>query len=41
VFAYRGWLTLSALDEKVLSRVVPDELFYNVSLTGTKPRATD
>lgn len=41
VFAYRGWLALSALDEKVLSRVVPDELFYNVSLTGTKPRATD
>jgi SAM-dependent methyltransferase len=41
VFAYQGWLTLSALDEKVLSRVVPDELFYNVSLTGTKPRATD
>ncbi|HEY5183862.1 MAG TPA: class I SAM-dependent methyltransferase [Actinomycetes bacterium] len=41
VFAYKGWLTLSALDEKVLSRVVPDELFYNVSLTGTKPRATD
>jgi ubiquinone/menaquinone biosynthesis C-methylase UbiE len=41
VFAYKGWLTLSALDEKVLSRVVPDELFYNVSLTGTKPRPTD
>lgn len=41
VFAYQGWLTLSALDEKVLSHVVPDELFYNVSLTGTKPRATD
>lgn len=40
-FAYRGWLTLSALDEKVLSHVVPDELFYNVSLTGTKPRPAD
>jgi ubiquinone/menaquinone biosynthesis C-methylase UbiE len=37
MFAYKGWLRLSALDEKVLSRVVPDELFYNVCLTGTKP----
>jgi len=35
--AYKGWLRLSALDEKVLARVVPDELFYNVCLTGTKP----
>ncbi len=39
LFAYKGWLALSALDDKVLSRVVPDELFYNVSLTGTKPVA--
>jgi ubiquinone/menaquinone biosynthesis C-methylase UbiE len=37
MFAYKGWLRLSALDEKVLSRVVPDELFYNVSVTGLKP----
>lgn len=37
MFAYRGWLTLSALDESVLSRVVPDELFYNVCVTGTRP----
>ena len=37
MFAYKGWLRLSALDEKVLSRVVPDELFYNVCVTGTKP----
>ncbi len=37
LFAFRGWLALSALDEKVLSRVVPDELFYNVCVTGTKP----
>ncbi len=36
-FAHRGWDGLSALDEKVLSRVVPDSLFYNVCLTGTKP----
>lgn len=37
VFAYRGWMGLSALDERVLARVVPDGLFYNVCLTGTKP----
>jgi len=37
MFAYKGWLRLLWLDEKVLSRVVPDELFYNVSVTGTKP----
>jgi len=39
-FAYRGWLALSALDEKVLARVVPPELFYNLCLTGTKPTPT-
>jgi SAM-dependent methyltransferase len=37
MFAYKGWLALSALDEKVLARVVPPELFYNVCLTGAKP----
>ena len=37
MFAYKGWQRLSWLDETVLSRVVPDELFYNVSVTGTKP----
>jgi len=37
MFAYRGWQRLSALDEHVLSRVVPDELFYNVCLTGVRP----
>ncbi len=37
MFAYRGWLALSALDERVMSKVVPAELFYNVSVTGTKP----
>lgn len=36
-FAYRGWIGLSWLDENVLSRVVPDELFYNVCVTGTRP----
>jgi ubiquinone/menaquinone biosynthesis C-methylase UbiE len=35
-FAYRSWLRLSALD-RVLSHVVPDELFYNVSLTAVRP----
>ena len=39
MFAYKGWLRLSWLDEHVLSRVVPDELFYNVCVTGTKPGA--
>ncbi len=37
MFAYRGWQRLSALDEHVLARVVPDELFYNVCLTGVRP----
>ena len=36
MFAYRGWQRLSALDEHLLSRVVPARLFYNVSVTGTK-----
>ena len=38
-FAYTGWLRLSWLDENVLSKVVPAELFYNVCVTGTKPIA--
>ena len=37
MFAYKGWLRLSWLDENVMSKVVPDELFYNVCITGTKP----
>lgn len=37
MFAYRGWLTLSALDEQILDKVVPEGLFYNVCITGTKP----
>ena len=36
MFAYHGWLRLSALD-RVLATVVPDELFYNVSVTATRP----
>ncbi|MGH3329040.1 MAG: class I SAM-dependent methyltransferase [Streptomycetales bacterium] len=37
MFAYRGWSQLAALDEKLLSRVVPAQLFYNVLVTGVKP----
>lgn len=37
MFAYRTWTALNALDERVLSRVVPGSLFYNVSVTGVKP----
>jgi ubiquinone/menaquinone biosynthesis C-methylase UbiE len=36
-FAYRSWQTLSTMDSKVLSRVVPKEFFYNVQITGVKP----
>jgi ubiquinone/menaquinone biosynthesis C-methylase UbiE len=36
-FAYGGWRRLMALDSRVLRRVVPAQLFYNVLLTGTKP----
>lgn len=36
MFAYRGWQRMSAVD-RVLARVVPDELYYNVSVTGRKP----
>lgn len=39
LFAYHTWLRLSALDRKVLSKVLPRELFYNVMITGTKPAA--
>ena len=35
-FAYRTWQRLSAVD-RVLARVVPDELYYNVSVTGRSP----
>lgn len=36
MFAYHLWLRLSALDKKLLSRVLPRELFYNVMITGRK-----
>ncbi len=37
MFAYRAWQRLSWLDENVLAKVMPRELFYNVLVTGTKP----
>ena len=35
-FAYAAWQRLCAVD-RVLARVVPARLFYNVAITGTKP----
>ena len=37
MFAYKGWLTLSAVDKHLFSRVVPAGLFYNALVTGVKP----
>jgi len=37
MFAYRTWMALDAVDRQALSRIVPDELFYNVSVTGVRP----
>jgi ubiquinone/menaquinone biosynthesis C-methylase UbiE len=37
MFAYKGWMRLAALDQRVLSRVVPEGLFYNALVTGVKP----
>lgn len=36
-FAYRTWQRLNAIDRAVLSRVVPADVFYNVSVTGVRP----
>ena len=36
MFAYRSWQRLSSVD-RVLSRVLPERVFYNVGVTGTKP----
>lgn len=36
--AYRTWRVLSAVDERVLARIVPAALFYNVVVTGRRPR---
>ena len=37
MFAYKGWLALSEVDKRVLSKVVPEGLFYNALVTGVKP----
>ncbi|MGN6634664.1 MAG: class I SAM-dependent methyltransferase [Oryzihumus sp.] len=36
MFAYGSWKRLSAVD-RVLARVLPERLFYNVGITGVKP----
>ena len=36
-FAYQAWRRLSAVDDRLWRRVVPAGLFYNVSVTGTRP----
>lgn len=36
-FAYGTWKRLEELDRKLLARVVPDEYFYNVCITGLAP----
>jgi ubiquinone/menaquinone biosynthesis C-methylase UbiE len=38
MFAYKSWQRLSAVD-RVLSRALPQSVFYNVGITGTKPFA--
>ena len=37
MFAFKSWQRLSWLDERVLAKIVPRDLFYNVLITGTKP----
>lgn len=36
-FAYRTWQRLNAIDRSVLSRVIPADVYYNVSVTGVRP----
>ena len=36
-FAYRTWQRLNAIDRRVLSHVVPGDLYYNVCVTGVRP----
>ncbi len=40
-FAYLSWLRLSAVDSRLLSRVVPEGLFYNALVTGVKPESAE
>jgi len=37
IFAYRTWLALDAADRHFFAHWVPDEFFYNVSVTGVRP----
>jgi SAM-dependent methyltransferase len=37
LFAYRAWQRLSWVDQNLLSKVLPRNLFYNALVTGTKP----
>jgi ubiquinone/menaquinone biosynthesis C-methylase UbiE len=37
LFALRTWQQLLKVDERVLSKVLPRELFYNVLISGRKP----
>jgi len=36
MFAYRSWQRLSAVD-RLLGRALPQKIFYNVLVTGTRP----
>lgn len=36
-FAYRTWQRLNAFDRRVLSVVVPQDLYYNVCVSGVRP----
>lgn len=38
--AFHGYRLLTALDEAVFQRIVPDGLFYNLIVTGRKPQGT-
>ena len=37
MFAFTNWKRLHALDSALWARVVPEQFFYNVEITGTKP----
>ncbi|SDM97746.1 class I SAM-dependent methyltransferase [Allokutzneria albata] len=37
MFAYRTWQRLTWLDENLLAKVMPRNVFYNVLITGCKP----
>jgi hypothetical protein len=36
MFAYRSWQRLSAVD-RLLGKALPQQLFYNVLVTGNRP----